>query len=278
MIGKLFFDGERRLRNGWWVFAFYAGLAGMLIATSVLLNSKEGISIPYQLAMVAALTCLLQFARRRPVSEVTGALNAGALKQFAAGSLAGIALMLLPALILLAGGWVRFELSAQGAAALLPGLLMLAPAAILEELVFRGFVFRRLQDGLGLVLALLITSAFFVLTHMGNPGMSGVTKYLAALNIFMASIMFGLALVRTGGLAMPIGLHLMANFTQGTVLGFGVSGNSLPGMLAAQTGNAPVWLTGGQFGLEASLPGLLAVVALTVLLYRWPGHSRHAAG
>ena len=65
----------------------------------------------------------------------------------------------------------------------------------------------------------------FLLTHINNPGMIGTTKVLASLNIFNASIMFGIAFIKTKSLAMPLGLHFMANFMQGTILGFGVSGN-----------------------------------------------------
>jgi membrane protease YdiL (CAAX protease family) len=265
----IFLDRDKRLRNGWWILAFFLPLGGMLIAMSALLQTDGKIPVEQQLMMVLVLTCVLQLARRRPLTEIFGAPDAGSLKGFLLGGVAGTLLMALPAALLAAGGWVRFELAATGASALWPGLILLLPAAVLEELVFRGFVFRCLQAGLGLVPALAITSAFFLLTHLGNPGMVGLTKILAALNIFIASILFGLALVRSGGLAMPIGLHLAANFTQSSVFGFGVSGNVLPGMLVPQFGSAPVWLTGGQFGLEASMPCLLAVIALTVIMYRY---------
>lgn len=54
---------------------------------------------------------------------------------------------------------------------------------------------------------------------------------------------------------MPIGIHFAANWVQGTLLGFGVSGNEDPGLLHPVFNSAPAWLTGGQFGLEAVYPG-----------------------
>jgi membrane protease YdiL (CAAX protease family) len=115
--------------------------------------------------------------------------------------------------------------------------------------------------------AQLITAAFFLLSHVNNPGMTGSTKVMAGINIFLASIMFGLAFVRTKSLAMPLGLHWMANWVQGAILGLAVSGSEQLGLLEPLFENAPVWLTGGQFGLEASLPGLLCVLMILLMLY-----------
>jgi membrane protease YdiL (CAAX protease family) len=153
-------------------------------------------------------------------------------------------------------------------------LLLFAGVAAAEELLFRGFVFQRLISGLGQWPAQLITAAFFLLTHLNNPGMTGTVKVIASINIFLASILFGLAFVRTGSLAMPLGLHWMANWVQGGILGFGVSGTEQLGLLKPVLGETPAWLTGGQFGLEASLPGLFCLVVILIVSYRWKNIHR----
>ncbi|MCG7754335.1 hypothetical protein [Flavihumibacter cheonanensis] len=61
----------------------------------------------------------------------------------------------------------------------------------------------------------------------------------------------------------------MANWVQGTLLGFGVSGNEQVSLLKPVFTNTSAWLTGGNFGLEASVPGLISVIIATILLYRW---------
>lgn len=68
---------------------------------------------------------------------------------------------------------------------------------------------------------------------------------------------------------MPIGLHLAANVMQGPVLGFGVSGHEGASLLVPVLSDAPDWLSGGAFGLEASVPGLVCVVALLLILRGW---------
>jgi uncharacterized protein len=99
--------------------------------------------------------------------------------------------------------------------------------------------------------------------------MTGVLKTLASINIFIASIMFGIAYIKTASLAMPLGLHFMANFMQGTVFGFGVSGDKDPSLLKPVFDNVPIWLSGGNFGIEASILGLCFVIMITIYLHFW---------
>jgi hypothetical protein len=86
--------------------------------------------------------------------------------------------------------------------------------------------------------------------------------------------LFGLAYLRTRSLALPLGLHFAANVVQGPFLGFGVSGADAPGLLTP-TLHAPTWLTGGAFGLEASVPGFVCVVAASATLWLWRPSRAH---
>jgi len=65
----------------------------------------------------------------------------------------------------------------------------------------------------------------------------------------------------------------MANWVQGTMLGFGVSGNEQASLLKSLFSNPSQWHTGGRFGLEASVPGLVA--SLQAHLYYTAGEQIH---
>ena len=184
------------------------------------------------------------------------------------GGLMGSVLMLVPAFLLQTFGWVDLQWNSKDISSLASSLFLFAGVALAEELLFRGFVFQRLISGLGPGSAQVLIAVFFLLTHLNNPGMSGGIKVMASINIFLASILFGLAFLRTRSLAMPLGLHWMANWVQGGVLGFGVSGTEATGLWKPVFGDAPVWFTGGQFGIEASLPGLICIVLMLIALYR----------
>ncbi|MBX9747069.1 MAG: CPBP family intramembrane metalloprotease, partial [Hyphomonadaceae bacterium] len=163
-------------------------------------------------------------------------------------------------------GLAHWSLSAGGANLLLPALALFAAVAVTEEVLFRGFIFQRLLDGLGEWPAQILIAGLFLLTHIDAIQSAGPFGYLAGANIFIASLMFGLAFIRTRSLAMPIGIHFAANFVQGGVLGFGVSGSEEQGLLTP-TLTGSDWITGGAFGLEASIPGLISIIALTMTLY-----------
>ena len=269
MFSRIFFNLDHQLRNGWWVAIYLLVLAAMLLPLTFFVRARGGeVEMWHQAVLSLVAAVVLQRLRRQPLSDMFGAFDAAWLRQFSVGGVIGSVLMLLPALLLFLGGFVSWQAVPFSWSVVASGLLACAFVAISEEVVFRGVLLQRLTAGMGIVAAQLIVAAYFWLTHSGNPGMDGSVKLLAGVNIFLASIMFGLAWCRTRSLAMPFGLHLMANFVQGNVLGFGVSGHSEAGLLSPQFGASPAWLTGGQFGLEASVPGLITVILCIAMLYR----------
>jgi len=268
MTINLFLNSERQLRNGWWILIFFLVLALLLFPTLLTAqqNNKE-VSIGLQAIIIILASIICQLLRQKPMAELFGKFDVQWLMELCVGGLVGSALMLFPALILGIFGWVNWQWNPEGFSVLSSSLLLFAGVAAAEELLFRGFIFQRIIAGLGQWPAQLIIAAYFLLTHSNNPGMTGSVKVMASINIFLASILFGLAFLQTKSLAMPLGLHFMANFVQGGVLGFGVSGAEQSGLLIPNFGKAPVWITGGPFGLEASLPGLICVVIAVLVLY-----------
>jgi hypothetical protein len=266
-----FLGASRRLRSGWWIVIFFVVLAGLLLPPMLLLARGSGaeVSPAWQLAVVLAASGICQALRREPPSRLLGPLDGRWPREFLLGGLGGMLLMAVPALALGLAGVVTWRRGTDGLAPLLPELALLAAAAATEELLFRGFLFRRLVEGLGTWPAQLVVAALFLLTHSDALRGIGTLGYLAGANVFLASIGFGLAYLRTWSLALPIGLHLAANVAQGPILGFGVSGTGGARLLVPSFSGAPDWLYGGSFGLEASLPGLACVIALLAALRGW---------
>lgn len=270
MALHVFLNADRRLRSGWWIALFFVILAALLFPL-LLLAREDGTGVPllHQAGVVLAASLICQALRRKPMSDLVGALDWRWPRQLLIGALLGAALMAIPALVLGLTGAMSWRLNPDWPSSIAPLLALLAAAALTEELLFRGFLFQRLIDGLGAWPAQLIIAALFLLTHSDALRDQGALSYLAGANIFLASVMFGLAYLRTRSLAMPLGLHFAANAVQGPLLGFGVSGDEQAGVLAPIFHDAPTWLTGGSFGLEASAPGFICVIGLTALLWRW---------
>lgn len=137
-------------------------------------------------------------------------------------------------------------------------------AAVWEELVFRGLLFRCLSEWLGPRAALLASALAF-------GGMHGVLdngSLGSALAVAVeAGVLLSVAFWVTRGLWLPIGMHAGWNLTLGGVFGSAVSGSVVPGILVPAMAG-PTWLTGGRFGLEASLPAVLVCLTASALLWR----------
>lgn len=137
-------------------------------------------------------------------------------------------------------------------------------AAVSEELVFRGILFRWLEEFGGSWTALLLTSALFGASHLANPG----ATWIAAIGIaFEAGVMLGAAYMLTRSLWLPMGIHAAWNFAQGELYDIPVSGNSVHGLVTAEL-KGPTLLTGGSFGLEASIIAMVIATAFGLWLLR----------
>ena len=144
-------------------------------------------------------------------------------------------------------------------------LLLLADAAI-EELLFRGVLFRLIEEWAGTWIALVISATLFGLAHAANPGATWFSSLAVALE---AGVLLGAAFVVTRNLWFPIGLHFAWNFFEGPVYGSQVSGHQFLTSAFTSQISGPTLLTGGRFGPEAGLFALMTclVAAAALLAY-----------
>lgn len=144
-------------------------------------------------------------------------------------------------------------------------------AAVWEELAFRGLLYRCLADWLGTRRALAASALVFGAMHGILDNGSVVSGVAVALE---AGVLLSLAFWATRDLWLPIGMHAGWNLTLGGVFGSAVSGSPVPGVIVPAI-EGPVWLTGGPFGLEASVPAVLICLAASAAFWRAGRKSRH---
>lgn len=143
-------------------------------------------------------------------------------------------------------------------------ILILAVAAIFEEIIFRSFFINGLKLFLkSTALIILISALFFGIVHMFNEG----STILSTISAFMGGIMYAFAFIKTEKLWLPIGIHFSWNFFQGFVYGFPVSGFVIEGLFRVNISGCEFW-TGGEYGPEGGLTGIFArfVVIFTIWL------------
>lgn len=185
---------------------------------------------------------------------------AGALPDLGRGIATGALLFCAVAAIAALAGAYRISGPSDAPALLLPLITSAIMPGIVEELLFRGILFRWIEEFGGSWAALLITSALFGMAHSQNPNATAFSSFAIAVE---AGLLLGGAYMLTRSLWMPIGLHAAWNFTQGPILGVPVSGNEVHGIFQAKL-SGPVILSGGAFGLEASVIALAVCIAAGV--------------
>ncbi|MGZ5271770.1 MAG: CPBP family intramembrane glutamic endopeptidase [Ramlibacter sp.] len=148
------------------------------------------------------------------------------------------------------------------------GSLLIAGVAtgIAEEIVFRGVLFRVVEEGLGTWAALVASALLFGFAHIHNPGATVWSSLAIAIE---AGLLLGMVYQVTRSLLLCMALHAAWNFTQGTVFGVAVSGLPSRNSWLVPRMHGPDWLTGGAFGLEASVvaAGLGALAAALLVLH-----------
>ena len=136
-------------------------------------------------------------------------------------------------------------------------------AALFEEVAFRGYPFQRLMESFGALGAVLFFSALFGAAHINNPGSTA----LGTANTVLAGVLLAVAYIKTRGLWLPLGLHWAWNYFLGPVFDLPVSGGRFePALLRAQV-SGPEWLSGGNYGPEASI--VLTVVCTGAIVFLW---------
>jgi len=181
------------------------------------------------------------------------------------GGIVGVLAILVPAGILLAAGRLQMERQPEVESwvrASRAALIVLAPAALVEELAMRGYLLTALREAIRTPGAVAVTSVLFALLHLFNPGPTIVSTAVVALaGVFLATVR-----LVTGSLFAAWIAHFAWNFTQAAVLHAPVSGLALPTPGYRLVDRGPAWLTGGEWGPEGGLAAAAGMLVATFLL------------
>lgn len=277
MARALFFDPDAaRLRAGWRILLFVVLLVGLNATLAITARTILG-SLPRDsLLVIVLLFCsalsATVIARRYLDRRPLGDLGLRLTRVTAFDLLFGFGLSGLMAgtvfLVLTTTGHVvdvEFALAGSELFGLLgPALLAAVLVGCWEELVFRGYVFQNLAAGLGHRLAIASSCVLYGLIHAGNDA-AGV---LSTLIIVVFGFLRLYGYLATGLLWLSTGMHIGWNYFQGVILGFPASGHVEPTTLVRHERAGDAWLSGGDFGPEASVV-VLPVLGAALLAMRW---------
>lgn len=223
------------------------------------------LSIAITLAMAGiALAVYVAYGRlveRRPVDELS---LPGMGREWATGAVIGAGLYTGCVLILMLLGMYRIE-GLNPWSFVIPAVAMALSSGVFEELLFRGILFRSVEDLFGSWVSLAVSSLVFGFVHLLNP--AGTLTGAIFISI-EAGVLLAAAYMLTRRLWLSIGFHVAWNYTQSAIFSGIVSGGVTdPGLIRSNI-KGPDVLTGGSFGLESSVVAfsLCTVTGLVLLV------------
>lgn len=279
VLDRIAYVRPGRLRAGWRILIFLlAGFAASNVAVPLVAMGMPAVSMPW---LRPSLECAaVLFATRYASLSVDGegwqavGLGPGAWRStvLVLAAVSGALAIALPTLVLVAVGSLSFVPTPGGEVGrtLLLSIAVLAPAALTEELLMRGYPFSVLRSTWSWPVATGLTSIVFGLLHLGNPGAtpSAIANVIAA-GIFLAGVR-----VVTGSLAAAWMAHFAWNWTMSAGFHAAVSGLPFgtPGYKLIDSG--PDWLSGGAWGPEGGVGAAAGMIGSFAGLSWAAGHMR----
>jgi membrane protease YdiL (CAAX protease family) len=223
---------------------------------------------PMLLAAAFSVLAYRWFVQRTEKRQPTELSLHGAARETGIGVAFGAALGLTVAGIMAAAGAFVITGSSDSWHFLLKSVPEQIMVACFEEIMFRAVAFRIVEQRWGTRAALLTSMLLFGLAHLSNDNVS----VMAIIMTCIASLVFSACYMKTRRLWLPIGMHFAWNSTYDGLFALPVSGHAARGWLQVTT-SGPEWLTGGGYGVEASVVTLVVWGAAAILMLRQrPGH------
>lgn len=165
-------------------------------------------------------------------------------------------------------GWT---ISGFTLAVLVPGLVF---AAFYEEIVCRAYLLGNFKESQLPWVGIGVNSILFWLFHSLNP--SAWQSPFVGINLVLAGVLLSFAYLAANNIWFPTVVHFAWNFAQGPLLGIPVSGIQTGGIFDFNAnGQVATWVSGGEFGFEASaLCTVIQLVMCVALFLVWQTKTR----
>ena len=212
---------------------------------------------------IIAFFLWVRFIEKRPIRTM-GFSKGNGLSEFAKGVLVGAIMITTVLVVFFITGDAKFERIQFSLPFLVSWMLVLIGYILqtaAEEIYIRGWLVPIISYHKNAYLAILIASTMFSYFHLDNNGAS----WLSTLHLFIFGLFTAVYAMKRGNIWGPCGFHFDWNFIMGNVYSFHVSGYDSESSLMYFTTSNRTFITGGQFGPEGGIPGL--VVFILALLW-----------
>jgi uncharacterized protein len=204
--------------------------------------------------------------QQQPLREMGLVRRTGWQREFGLGAALGWGMLvatILP-MVLTGGLIVTFWAIPRQFGILLLDLLLLAIASLAEEVAFRGYPFQQLIQATGPTLATIVFSLCFAALHVFNPGANRASFVVTVFSSWLLSV----AYLRTRALWVCWGWHYAWNASMCLLFGLPVSGITEYSPVIQSNTVGPAWITGGDYGPEASTVSAFVLLIGIFVVYR----------
>ena len=223
----------------------------------------QSINIVVVLWMIG-ITLALYFAfvktvEKRPVTELS---FPGMGKELGIGLLMGVGLFTLCIVIMMILGVYKIE-GINDWTLLLGAIWMGLSSGFFEEILFRGVLLGIVEKTFGSWIAIAVSSLAFGLIHLQNPGATFQGVLFIAIE---AGVLLAAMYILTQRLWMGMGFHMAWNYTQSSIFAGIGAGNPKEYGLFRGIVSGPELITGGEYGIEFSIIGLIVLTGTGIFL------------
>lgn len=218
------------------------------------------------LVMTLTYYFFTKYYEKREVTELS--FKSSFLELFGGFSL-GLGVIALEFLLLFCIGNYKI-LDFEGFDLLTAPFTFLIGAAMLEELVFRGILYRILEQWKGTTVALIVSGVLFELPHLLNPNVA----VIGSIGGIVFGLLMGIMFTYTKRIWLPFSFHLGWNLAQ-PIFGSNLTGLDQFGVLFKAEFSGSEIVTGSAMGIEDSIFSLITLIVLFIVFYLKSKKKKH---
>jgi CAAX protease family protein len=245
-----------------------SGVLGPILTQFFALAGARGVTNEYWITCAGLLggtAVALRYVDKRPWADVWLGRDAARPSLLMLGFAIGAFAIGVPTALLVVSHWMRNAGSPTGSwfGAAVRVSLTLLPAALLEELMTRGYILSVLRERWGWLWAIVATSVGFGTLHLANNGATAESVGLVTFaGFFLAAVVYATRSLYAAWMA-----HFAWNWTMAVVFHTAVSGYPFESPRYRYVDAGPDWATGGDWGPEGGIPAGLGMIAGMAFLF-----------
>lgn len=205
---------------------------------------------------------IVKLKEKRNISSMGFNIDKSTIFRYLRGFLIGILMMGIIAVLIVCTGNGEFVFNKDINISFIGPFILVIIAWMIqgasEEIMMRGHMLPTLGVKINPIVAIIISSSYFGILHLGNTGIAP----LAIVNLILFGVFAAIYAIYEESLFGVCAIHGAWNFAQGNIFGFLVSGMEAEGGILINTKvTQNNLINGGTFGPEG---GIITTVVLTI--------------